>query len=110
MTDKVRKHLEKAIKHELKNSAEKHGKKFSSSHEAYAVIKEEVEELYLDLKNFNENFKGFWDAIKVDDHEKAERMLICSIGSAADAMHELTQVCAMCAKAMRIYRTGAQDE
>lgn len=50
----------KQIYDELNKSNKKHRNYFASTHEAYAVIKEEFEELYDALNNF-------WEFVKKDD-------------------------------------------
>lgn len=57
---------------ELVRARNKHGKKFSSAHEAYAIIKEELDE--------------FWDGVKKD---------VVSY----HLLDELVQIAAMCQRA-----------
>lgn len=94
--------IEKLINEELQ-SANKKFPLFSSWHEAYAVILEEVEEanneadvmcnLYLDR---------LWRDIKVKASSEADRLEDIGIvrGHAVRAIEELIQVAAMCDKAV----------
>lgn len=94
--------IEKLINEELQN-ANKKFPLFSSWHEAYAVILEEVEEaqeeaavmcnLYLDR---------LWRDIKVKASSEADRLEDIGIvrGHAVRAIEELIQVAAMCDKAV----------
>lgn len=93
--------IEKLINEELQN-ANKKFPPFSSWHEAYAVILEEVEEadeetnvmctLYLDR---------LWQDIRAKASSEADRFVDIGIvrGHAVRAIEELIQVAAMCDKA-----------
>ena len=94
--------IEKLINEELQN-ANKKFPLFSSWHEAYAVILEEVEEanneadvmcnLYLDR---------LWQDIRAKASSEADRFVDIGIvrGHAVRAIEELIQVAAMCDKAV----------
>lgn len=54
------------IKAEYVNSNKKHRSYFASTHEAWAVTKEEIEELQLAIDRF-------WDSVKKDDLEECKK-------------------------------------
>ena len=94
--DAVREDVKKLVKKELE-SANENFPLFSSRHEGYAVIKEELEEAEAELKNVNDAFRYLWMAIKdswVDKNTAAELIREKSINLAIEA----TQVAAMAEK------------
>lgn len=58
--------LETIICGELRTAKEQHGEAFNSPHEAYAVMLEEFEEAYADLKNVEDALKYIWNGVKND--------------------------------------------
>lgn len=87
------------VQHELDMACEANGTKFNSAHEAYAVIKEEVEELGAEIKLLESNLVYMWMDVKNNDEfgdrlaeiEKHSRQAAC----------EAIQVASMARKAMR---------
>jgi len=90
--------IEILITEELERANKIH-KEFGSTHEAYAVIKEELEEAKDDIKSASKELKAMWLAIKDDDHELADECIDELQGFAVYAIEELIQVAAMCEKA-----------
>jgi len=62
--------VEKLTEEELKNSMIKFPL-FNSTHEGYAVIKEEVEEAAEELENVNFSLSSIWRNVKINDKETA---------------------------------------
>lgn len=84
------------IESELDNAIKKHGKRFFSDHEAYAVAMEEVEEAKEDMNFMSECMHGAWNRIREDDDpllwvEALERQ-------ATHLAQEAAQVAAVCRK------------
>jgi len=84
---------------ELKRANDKFDSKFHSTHEAYAILKEEVEEAADELEEVQYQLKYMWDAIKGNNStvyttEIAKRMKTYAINLSAESI----QVAAMCQK------------
>ena len=96
-------HIEALINEELDRIVEEHGY-FNSDHEAYAVIKEEVEEVEEDLDNLRFGLEVFWEHVRNDDDnlENAEAIERNGI----ELIKEAVQVVACCRK----YRWGHLKE
>ncbi len=95
--NKLKGGVENLINQEYVLSSEKHGYQFSSYHEAYAVIKEEIEEAQAELGAVHKHFRIFWDGVKHDAIRADEIKRIAQ--SAHLAACELIQVATMAYKA-----------
>ena len=99
------KELKEAVKtlmeEEYRRASEKFGENFHSPHEAYAVIKEEVEEAESDLKYFKTLLKYHWCDVKKNDMEHQNHTLEEIEKSAINAACECIQVAAMAYKARK---------
>lgn len=89
--------IEKLVQIEFKEANIVHPL-FHSTHEAYGVIKEEVEETEQELIAVKENLKQFWELVKVDCY--GENQLKCMKSYAMNVAREAIQVAAMCQKAL----------
>lgn len=90
--------IEELAAEELVSANTKHDPTFNSQHEAYAVIKEEVEEMLKEINWMQFSLDRIWELTKSDDnctklYEKLKE-------SAISAVQEGIQVIAMCDKAM----------
>jgi len=77
---------------------------FSSLHEAYGVIKEEVEEASEELEELKKYFDMAWGQIKLNNNELALNHLTRMQGAALRLAVEACQVSAMCIKARQSER------
>ena len=84
---------------ELAAANEKHPP-FSSQHEGYAVILEEIEEAKAQINALEQHLGYAWDIIKHDSNAK-ERIEMCK-HFAVWAACELIQVAAMCQKFQKL--------
>lgn len=94
--------IEKLINEELQN-ANKKFPLFSSWHEAYAVILEEVEEAQEEVAVMSEiELESLWSNIRSKTSSESDRLEDIGIlrGHAVRAIEELIQVAAMCDKAV----------
>lgn len=94
--------IEKLINDELR-AANKKFPLFSSWHEAYAVILEEVEEAQEEVAIMSEiELESLWSSIRSKTSNEADRFMKIGIirGCAVRAIEELIQVAAMCDKAV----------
>lgn len=94
--------LDELRKEEYARAAKKHGQYFHSTHEAAAVIREELDEAKDALGIMEATFDGLWRIVKLDFPigEQLE-----GLGNAAlEAAAECIQVAAMCYKG---WETGA---
>ena len=108
----VKKDVEQLVHKELA-AADKKFPQFHSTHEGYAVILEEVEELSLELEDIENHLTGLWWQIKKDhnegcnDRNKEAANMIKK--SAVNAACEAIQAAAMCEKFLRIGENGKED-
>lgn len=89
--------IEPLVKNVLDSSIRKHGEKFNSNHEAYAVILEEVEEVHHEFQMLKNHLCSMWWVIKKD--KKVEEGLLEAIRERGiNLITEALQVTAMCDK------------
>ena len=98
-----RKIIEELASEELVDANAKHDPKFNSPHEAYAVIKEELEEMQDEVEMCGKSLEYIWDNIKDDTEEGCKKWLEYMKEYAISAAQEAIQVVAMCDKAMKLY-------
>ena len=92
--------IEQAAENELVRANRKHTL-FNSPHEAYAVIKEEVEEAELEMEHIKDSVRIFWKAVKYDDIARNMYRFLHGIKDIAiNLAAEAIQVAAMAQKAM----------
>ena len=89
-------HIEALIEDELDRIVAKHGL-FASDHEAWAVIKEEIDEAYEDIRELETNHAFWWKRIREDDIDNLDVMDNIEKYS-IEAIKELVQVIACCRK------------
>jgi hypothetical protein len=97
-----------AVATELTSANEKHPP-FASLHEAYAVIKEELEEAECELEKACDCLECAWECIKQDNAEDALKHLGWLRIRAKHLAMEACQVAAMCDKAEQSLR-GKENE
>ena len=66
IAEKAAESIEQAIAYELQNIVKKYGPTYASEHEAYAVLKEEIEEALDEMKACCRNSYIVWDAVKAN--------------------------------------------
>lgn len=98
--ERLIKDVKRLTNEELTRAISQHGAKHNSLHEAYAVIKEELEETYECLENLYLKLeRDYFDCARNDDTNKsisiANEMYAIAIHAAAEAI----QVAAMAKKA-----------
>ena len=97
MLDKTLLALNEVMKDEYRMAVVKHGGTFSSAHEGYAVILEELEEAKVDLKMLDLLADGLWSCVKRDEY-MSDDYLKRLRNRAIHAAGELIQVAAMVEK------------
>lgn len=101
--ENTQEYIFKAIAEEMKSGNEKYGL-FNSHHEAWAVLKEECEEVadqFTLYKNSRSDaMPRLWEQIKRNSvsWQESEGDLYNIKGAALDLLYECVQVCAMCDK------------
>lgn len=97
-------HIEALINEELERIIQEHGL-FASDHEAWAVIKEELEEVQEDYLQAKTWHNVWWQRIRADDIDNLDA--VDEIEKyAIESIKELVQVAACCRK----YRSGRLNE
>lgn len=90
--------LLQSIDEELEN-AKTWGKDFSSNHEAYAVLKEEVEETSEELDGIKSALNIYWHLIRTNATKESMQLCVKDLDNKAfSAIKELIQVIAVCHK------------
>lgn len=83
--------IESLVENESNYAKYKHEQEyFASSHEAYSVLLEELEEVEKDLLDVRSSFNEVWRNVKIDENPKA--MLKMLANDAKNAIIELAQV------------------
>lgn len=95
--DVVRDDVEKLVHKELQAAIEIHGL-HNSHHEAYAVIKEELEEAEEELEMCKIRLKDMWCKVRDNDRFKADDLKDRIVESATKLAVEAIQVAAMAKK------------
>ena len=83
---------------EYSHATENWGETFSSLHEGWAVLKEDVEEADFNLSMVKSQAHGLWLAVKDGNSEWGETCLKAIQENAIECMMELAQVWAVCKK------------
>lgn len=94
----TKKYVEAAIKAETVEAINNHGPKYNSNHEAYAVLKEEVDEArdnQIMIRNYL--FKS-WEKVKMNDNELFKTNVSQLREYAENLALEAVQICAVCDK------------
>ena len=90
--------INEAVMLELLNACKTYGANYNSYHEAYAILKEEVEEAEADIKTINDYLGSIWEEVKTDDPEalRADAMVITRY--AVELAKEAVQIAAVTRK------------
>lgn len=86
------------IQAEYENACNQYGEKFNSIHEAYAILKEELEETMNELNTMNAVFDVLWLDVKGDNIEPLNKLISNMKSYQLKAMKELAQVGAVLLK------------
>lgn len=86
------------INEEYKNACSKYGGEYHSLHEAYGVLKEELEEVKMENKELFRCFYHIWDSVKADKKESLEVYIQRMIKKGKSTIKEVAQVCAVLEK------------
>ena len=90
--------IEEMIQQELKEANKTH-QMFNSEHEAYAVIKEEIEEASFEFISIENYLGNLWHKV-VEDEPNKKRIYEEMKKASIRAIQESIQVAAMCDKAI----------
>lgn len=96
IAEKAAESIDQAVAYELQNIVKDHGAFYASEHEAYAVLKEEIEEAADDLDQLNKDLAYLWALIK-NNHIKNGNGTISEARDYAEMLaQEAVQVAAVC--------------
>jgi hypothetical protein len=93
--------IEQLVKMELQESYVVHGG-FNSTHEGYAVLKEEIEEAEDEIGKVKIALNDMWTAIKSDENQGARYIAERALEMAKKGVSEMIQVAAMCQKMIEL--------
>lgn len=96
IAEKAKEAIELAVGFEYNNITTKYGEVYASEHEAYAVLKEEIEEAAECLDGINKNLAYIWALIKNNHIQKGREALEETKQYAIALAEEATQVAAVC--------------
>ena len=91
--------IQEAIETELENARKQWGPQYNSEHEAYAVLKEEVEEAADDLTIISEDLGFLWNAVKGNSDKPYSAALKHIQQTALELAIEAVQIAAVAKKA-----------
>ena len=96
IAEKAKDSISQAVAYELQNIVNNHGVFYASEHEAYAVLKEEIEEAAECLDVVNKNLAYVWALIKDNHIQKGFAAIEETKQYAIALAEEATQVAAVC--------------
>lgn len=96
IAEKASESIEQAVVYELQNIVKNYGATYASEHEAYAVLKEEIEEAAEDMEQINRELAYLWDLIKTNHIEAGGGAISKTIDYAKMLAQEAVQVAAVC--------------
>ena len=100
IAEKASESIEQAVVYELQNIVKNYGAVYASEHEAYAVLKEEIEEAADDLEQLNKDLAYLWALIK-NNHIKNGNGTISEARDYAEMLAgKAVQVAAVCERFM----------
>lgn len=103
--------IEEAIVRETVASIEKYGPNYASKHEAYSILKEEVEEAKEAMDKFRPTMHIFWKSVRglaVDNVQNYtdRKHIIYMKKLAIELAHEAVQIAAVCQKIIESIDAG----
>lgn len=96
IAEKASESIEQAVFFELKNILKEHGPQYNTTHEGYAVLAEEVEELLEAHDGIQGNMSDLWKSIKINILDDTALTIVKS--KALAVAMEAVQVAAVCDK------------
>ena len=96
IAEKAKESIDQAVAYELQNIVKNHGAQYNTPHEGYAVMAEEIEELFEALEGIRENSSKVWKSVKINILDDTAINLIKS--RVMEAAKEAVQVAAVCDK------------
>lgn len=97
ISKKAEKNLFKAIENELENACS-YGALYNSSHEGFAILQEEIDEMEDEKEDFNSEKNLLWLAIKKNRFDLQNKDLIKMEIHAFKMLKENLQICAVIKK------------
>ena len=96
IAEKASESINQAVAYELQKIIKDHGAVYASEHEAYAVLKEEIEEAADDLEQINKDLAYLWALIKNNHIKNGNGTITEAKNYAVMLAHEAVQVAAVC--------------
>lgn len=96
IAEKAKEAIELAINFEHNNITTKYGDKYASKHEAYAVLKKEIEDAADDLDQLNKDLAYLWALIKNNHIKKGNETISEAKDYAEMLAWKAVQVAAVC--------------
>lgn len=96
IAEKAKEAIELAVKFEHNNITTKYGDVYASEHEAYAVLKEEIEEAADFMDRMNKNLAYIWALIKNNHIWRGQEAIAETEKFAVELANEAVQCAAVC--------------
>ena len=96
IAEKASESINQAVVYEFQKIIKDHGAVYASEHEAYAVLKEEIEEAAEDMEQINRDLAYLWALIKNNHIKKGGGTIAEVIDYAKMLAQEAVQVAAVC--------------
>lgn len=102
--------IEQAVAYELQNIVKKYGPTYASEHEAYAVLKEEIEEAAEDMEQINRDLAYLWALIKNNHIKAGGGAILETIDYAKMLAQEAVQCAAVCERFLETIKKEEEHE
>ena len=107
IVEKASESIEKVVGYELSNIVKNYGPTYASEHEAYAVLKEEIEEAADFMDRMNKNLAYIWALIKDNHIWRGQEAIAETEKFAVELAKEAVQCAAVCE---RFFETIKREE
>lgn len=98
-SDKTEKIVIDLINEEYSNAIKNHGDGYHSSHEGYAILKEEIEEVDIEIEDLKRWLDDFWESVKNNNYYNEPKRCVEELEVCVEnAIKELAQVGAVLKK------------
>ncbi len=102
--------INQAVAYELQNIVKEYGAVYASEHEAYAVLKEEIEEAADFMDRMNKNLAYIWALIKDNHIWRGQEAIAETEKFAVELAKEAVQCAAVCERFLETIKREEEKE